>query len=290
MSEHLVHIKGAPRPRTSTSEIMRIALNLASVCALGGVVLGGVYMATARYQAAARLDAEKRAVVSMLDLGAEARVTEVRQYLDAAQGRVVYRARPYGDATAAARELAFSLDGVALGVREIAGEVVPKSLQPLGRLFVARQGAALAGFVLEGDTRGYKNRIRFFVALDSSFTIAGVRVLEHEEDPGLGAEVAEVWFTGQFLGRRASDVAALRVTRDPLPEDWRGALGELAHTHAPAWRSAHAALLERERSQSLHAVTGATISSRALTDGVRGTIEHFRRRWALLAPALGEGS
>jgi Na+-translocating ferredoxin:NAD+ oxidoreductase RnfG subunit len=34
-------------------------------------------------------------------------------------------------------------------------------------------------------------------------------------------------------------------------------------------------------------VTGATISSRALTDGVRTTVDHFRRRWALIAPQLG---
>ena len=289
MSEQLVHIEGAPRPRTSTREILRIALNLAAVCALGGVVLGGVYMGTTRYQAAARLDAEKRAVTSMLALGATARVTEVRQYLDAAHGLVLYRARPYGDDAAPARELTFGLDGSARGSRAVSGEAA-KNLAPLGRLFVARQGDALAGFVLEGESRGYKNRIRFFVALDSSFTIVGVRVLEHEEDPGLGAEVATAWFTGQFLGRRPDDVAKLSVTRDPLPEDWRAALGELAHTSAPAWRGTHANLVDRERTQSVHAVTGATISSRALTNGVRGTIEHFRRRWALLAPLLGDAS
>ncbi len=289
MSEQLVHIEGAPRPRTSIAEIVRIALNLAAVCALGGVVLGGVYMGTTRYQAAARLDTEKRAVTSMLDLGATARVTEVRQFLDTAHGLVLYRARSYGDDAAPARELTFALDGAARGARTASGEPA-KSLTPLGRLFVARQGGALAGFVLEGESRGYKNRIRFFVALDSSFMIVGVRVLEHEEDPGLGAEVATTWFTGQFLGRRPGDVAKLSVTRDPLPEDWRAALGELAHTSAPAWRGLHAGMMERERMQSVHAVTGATISSRALTNGVRGTIEHFRRRWALLAPALGEAS
>jgi electron transport complex protein RnfG len=115
-------------------------------------------------------------------------------------------------------------------------------------------------------------------------------VIEHEEDPGLGAEIATPAFQGQFMGRGPADLDAMGVTRDPMPEDWRAALATLGRTPVPAWRRRHAALLARERSQPVHAVTGATISSRALTDGVRETVDHFRRRWELLAPQLGGGS
>ena len=72
-----------------------------------------------------------------------------------------------------------------------------------------------------------------------------------------------------------------------MPEDWRAALGGLATEPATAWRAKHADLIAREAGQPIYAVTGATISSRALTRGVRSTVEHFRRRWALLAPQLG---
>jgi electron transport complex protein RnfG len=152
---------------------------------------------------------------------------------------------------------------------------------------VARRGAAPAGFVVEGSSRGYKNRIRFLVGVTPDFAIAGVRVLEHEEDPGLGAEIATPEFRGQFVGREA---ASLEVTRDPMPEDWHAALLQLRRTPATTWRARYAGLLERERTRPVYAVTGATISSRALTDGVRQTLEHFRRRWTLIEPYLGGAS
>ena len=283
MSE-LVHIDGAPRPPTSPREIVRIAINLTIVCALGALVLGGIYMGTERYQEAARLASERHAVTELLALPADATVLEVSQSLDPGRRLVVYRAKPYGAADAAARVLVFGLDGTRQPGAPAAG-----ATQSLGRFFVGREHGVDAGFVIEGETRGYKNRIRFFVALDSTYHIAGVRVLEHEEDPGLGAEVATSWFTGQFLGRSSEQVSSMDVTRDPMPEDWRGALATLAHEGAAAWRAAHSALVTREDAKAVYAVTGATISSRALTRGVRGTVEHFRRRWALLAPQLGGG-
>ena len=54
----------------------------------------------------------------------------------------------------------------------------------------------------------------------------------------------------------------------------------------PQWRQAHARQLEIEGGKPIYAVTGATISSRALTNGVRTTIEHFMGRWNRLRPLL----
>lgn len=276
----LVQIEGAPRPRTDPREIVRIAINLAVVCALGAVVLGGVFVGTERIARAARLAGESRAIRSMLALPADASVLEVNQFLAPDRGEVVYRARPYGDEKAPERAFVFTLAG------EPAADAPDARLVPLGRLFVASSGGALAGFVVEGETRGYKKAIRFFVALDSAFVVQGVKVVEHEEDPGLGAEVATGWFQAQFAGRSADQVAKLDVTKDPMPEDWRAALGALAGEGFGAWESGHAALIAREHARPVYAVTGATISSRALTRGVRTTVEHFRRRWALLGPRL----
>jgi electron transport complex protein RnfG len=154
-------------------------------------------------------------------------------------------------------------------------------------MFVARRAGRLVGFVVESTTRGYKNRIRFMVGIAPDFTIAGVRVLEHEEDPGLGAEVATPEFQGQFIGRSE---AGLDVTRDPMPEDWRVALAELRRMPPAAWRERHADRIGRERLRPVYAVTGATISSRALTEGVREALDHFRQRWTLIEPHLGGAS
>ena len=267
-------------------ELVRITASMTVACAIGALILGAVYAGTERYARAARAAGERKAITELLSLDAGAEVREVRQYLDPARQRVVYRVPGAGGPE---RELVFTLDGTLerSGEAAAAGESAPEGLKPLGRLFVASRAGRPAGFVVEGESRGYKNIIRFFVALDSSFQVAGVRVVEHEEDPGLGAETATPWFQGQYVGRAADSISTLDVTRDPMPEDWRAALGTLARTPVPAWRERHGALMAREAQRPIYAVTGATISSRALTVGVRTTVEHFRRRWSLLAPHLG---
>lgn len=278
------------------SEIVRITATMTVVCALAGLVLGAAFVATHRYRESADRRAERRAILDLLQLDATATVTEVRQLFAPERREVIYRTAPLG--RVAEREIVFGIDGrlVASGPAPTGGtgraeagarrgEAPP--LIPLGRMFAAFRDGAQAGFVVEGESRGYKNRIRFFVALTPGFEIAGVRVVEHEEDPGLGAEIATPAFQGQYLDRAAADLEALEVTRDPMPEDWRAALATFGRTPRDAWRQRHAALLARERGQPVYAVTGATISSRALTDGVRETVDHFRRRWELLAPLLG---
>lgn len=277
-------------------EVLRITASVTFACAIGAAILGAVYVGTDRYQRAAQLASERRAIVELLDLGAGAQVTEIRQSLDrgvpgrAGSSAVRYEMRPLGDASAPPRVIAFSLDGVPVPVAAVTPSGGGKGLEPLGRLFVARTGGQPAGFVVEGVARGYKNRIRFLIGLSAGFEIAGVRVVEHEEDPGLGAEVATRLFEGQFFGRPAEGISSLDVTRDPMPEDWRAALLQLERTPAPQWRARQQALLERERTRPIYAVTGATISSRALTDGVRLTVDHFRRRWALIAPFVASGA
>ncbi len=280
--------------KSDPREALRVTVSMATVCALGAGVLGLLYAATDRYQRATALRTERRAIFELLDLDSSATVTEVRQFLAPGRGQVIYQAAPLGSG-AEARAIAFTLDGAlvpggghdaatAAGRPSAAGR---EKRVPLGRMFVARRAGTAAGFVVEGSARGYKNRIRFLVGVAPDFTIAGVRVVEHEEDPGLGAEVATQPFQGQFIGR---DAASLSVTRDPMPEDWRLALLELRRMPAARWRPRHADLARRERGRPIYAVTGATISSRALGDGVRATLDHFRRRWSLIEPYLGTAS
>lgn len=273
-------------------DVVGVALSLAVVCTVGAGLLGGVYVATERYREAASRAGERAALVDLLGLGPADRVLVVRQEFAPAERRVHYRASPLDGGPTT--HLAFTLDG-ALAGREIvpaaAGGAPDGAADagtvPLGRLFVGLRDARPFAFAIEGEAAGYKSRIRFLVALDDSFVVRGVRVVEHAEDPGLGAEIATAWFDGQFLGRDADAIEELEVTRDPLPEDWSRALAQLERMPRDEWVGAHAALVERERGEPVHAVTGATISSRALTNGVRATVSHFRRRWALLAPYLG---
>ena len=269
-------------------ELARIAWSLTVVCVVGSAVLGGVYVATERYRESAARASERAALADLLCLQAGDRVVVVRQDYDPVARRVDYRATPLGGGPTTV--LGFTLDG-ALARRTTlpaAAEGGPsRGVVPLGRLFVGVRGARPFAFALEGETPGYKTRIRFLVALDDSFVVRGLRVVEHGEDPGLGAEVATAWFGGQFLGRGPDEFERLDVTKAPMPEDWSTALAQLERVPRAEWLREHGALVARERARPIYAVTGATISSRALTEGARTTVLHFRRRWALLAPFLG---
>ena len=275
-------------------EVVRMVASLTAACALGAAVLGGVYIATDRYQKAASLRTERQAITQLLSLDAGASIEEIEMSLDAERSQVVYAAHGFGAGDQEGERLTFSLDGQLVaregpGAHEAGGRAsaggARKGMVPLGKVYVARVGGTLAGFVGESTTRGYKNKIRYLVALTPAFEIAGVRVVEHEEDPGLGAEVATRAFQGQFIARSSEATASLDVTRDPMPEDWRSALAQLTRTPVDEWRAAHSDLIAREGARPIYAVTGATISSRALTDGVRTTVERFRRRWELLESA-----
>jgi H+/Na+-translocating ferredoxin:NAD+ oxidoreductase subunit G len=267
-----------PGPPASTGEVIRIATSMIVTCVLGAIILGAVYVATDRYAEEARVKNERAAIAQMLDLGPWARVREVRQYLDPVRNEVIYIAEP--DSGAVRREIVFRLDGTFERQAEVSsGAEGPKGVRPLSRFFIASDRHVQAGFVIEGVAQGYKNRIRFLLAVKPDGTIAGVRIVEHEEDPGLGAEIATPWFRGQFESRHLNQMSELDVTRDPMPKEWRDALLEKSRIEAWTWAARYRMLQNRETLRPvIYAVTGATISSRAITYGVRDAMIRFERR------------
>jgi len=110
-----------------------------------------------------------------------------------------------------------------------------------------------------------------------------MRVVEIQDDPGSGRGGAAV-VPEQYVGRTAEEIAGLTVTRDPC----RGLEGGAGRIRAsrPGWSGApRRVAAARAPAADLRGDRG-TISSRAVTEGVRGTVDHFRRRWWLLAPHL----
>ena len=105
------------------------------------------------------------------------------------------------------------------------------------------------GTVFTVTTGGYGGPIEILVGVDTSGEkITGVRITQHTETPGLGANVVQVkpgeeepWFLKQFRGLTAESVSL------------------------------------KASGGSIDAVTAATISSRAVTDAVREGFEEFVR-------------
>lgn len=114
------------------------------------------------------------------------------------------------------------------------------------RVYEARYQNDLRGYVVKTGGQGYADRIELLLGLNADLdTITGLFVLEQKETPGLGNKIIEPKWRGQFLGQKVSP--ALNVTKS-------AAAG----------------------SGEIDAVTGATISSRAVTGIVNNAIAAVR--------------
>ncbi len=100
-------------------------------------------------------------------------------------------------------------------------------------IYMIYSNGAEIGFAFLAVGKGYGGLIDILVGLENETTIKGVTIVSHLESPGLGARITESSFRDQFTGVNIADVA-LRLNG-----------GEI------------------------DAITGASISSRAVVDAIR---------------------
>ncbi|HOE27719.1 MAG: RnfABCDGE type electron transport complex subunit G [Candidatus Aureabacteria bacterium] len=126
------------------------------------------------------------------------------------------------------------------------------------------------GYALSAERQGYQSLLRMLVGIDGAGVILGMRVLEQAETPGLGARVDEVETRETLWGRLAALLGAGRAAGGEAPgEPWfQAQYRGLAPSELKLLASA-------ETGGGIHAVTGATVTSRAITDAVRESIELF---------------
>ncbi len=109
--------------------------------------------------------------------------------------------------------------------------------------FEALSRSALIGYCLKATGPGYGGYITMIIGIDTKGVIKGIRILEQQETPGLGSRINEVLpgesephFLKQFAGKDARTIS----------------LGK-----------------------GIDAITGATISSKAVTDTVTKAVKDF---------------
>ncbi|MDR0668790.1 MAG: RnfABCDGE type electron transport complex subunit G [Treponema sp.] len=115
--------------------------------------------------------------------------------------------------------------------REITGIQSPDPAVTIERQYEVPQGGEIAGVALQVSRSSYGGPIKLLVGVSADSTITGVKILEHKDTPGLGANAASPSYTGQFTGKRVAD--PFKVKAD------------------------------------VEAITAATITSRAVADAVR---------------------
>jgi len=103
----------------------------------------------------------------------------------------------------------------------------------------------LVGYILRVKTQGYADTIDMMVGIDLEGDITGMSVLDQQETPGLGANITEIrrgedkpWFLKQFEGKYAK-----RLSLD-----------------------------------NIDAITGATITTKAVINGVKEAVEKFSEK------------
>ena len=279
-------------------EMISIAIGLTVVCLIAAVILGGFYFLTEPAKVRNIQAREQRMIQGLLNLAPSANVHEVRRYLLWRNGvlEVFYlapktlaqvdengkalNATPIPEAIANNE----SPDAKDDWVREQAQAGEGDDFKYVGRFFLAAQGGKTVGYVVEGVTPGYKTWIRYFLAIDSQLGVQGLEVIEHEEDPGLGAEITQRYFKNQFAGRSSDQIAGISVTKDPLPNDWRTVLEELGDKDFNAWVNQHRAAIDAH--PQIHAITGSTISSEAVTNGVKRSLRNFGKRMRVVEDYL----
>jgi electron transport complex protein RnfG len=106
--------------------------------------------------------------------------------------------------------------------------------------YFAKRDSVLCGYVIESYGKGYSSFIHVLLAVDTSYAVKKITILSHAETPGLGDEIEADWFKNQFIGKSSSRMI---VSKDATTEN-------------------------------IQAISGATISSRAVTeDAVRNALE-----------------
>jgi electron transport complex protein RnfG len=148
-------------------------------------------------------------------------------------------------------------------------------------IVVTENGNRIA-YLLGGKFQGFKTFINIMLAVDPAFSIIGIEILEHEEDPGLGAEIEQDYFKNQFKGKPFTALKAIEVLKAPIPDDYLKALnGKVDEKDTLAFR-------EQYKDQDIYAITGATISTQAVATGVKGIVRKFAYRVNVLDNVLKE--
>lgn len=101
------------------------------------------------------------------------------------------------------------------------------------------ESGATIGYVVVNTAKGYGGDISVMTGVDANGKVTGINILSHAETAGLGAKATEASFREQFIGL----IGGITVSKDKAGEN------------------------------SIDAITGATITSRAVTDAVNAAIE-----------------
>lgn len=125
------------------------------------------------------------------------------------------------------------------------------------------KGKEVVGYAFVGEAKGYSSIIKVVVGIDLEGTLTGIEITEQKETPGLGSRDVEIPVTKTFweaiLGRGGSD----RPGRPLFESQFVGKIHK------------DLKVVIGKTDTDIQALTGATITSKAVTKAVRESMEKF---------------
>lgn len=112
-------------------------------------------------------------------------------------------------------------------------------------------------------SNGYGGPVNFIVGIDAKGVIQGLKVTSHTETPGLGANAAKDWFQDRFKGLSG----VIEVVKGEVSKNSKV---DSTSTASESDESSDMA------SAQVQAITGATITSKAVTKGVNKALAFFK--------------
>ncbi|MDO5116709.1 MAG: RnfABCDGE type electron transport complex subunit G [Synergistaceae bacterium] len=116
----------------------------------------------------------------------------------------------------------------------------------ISEVYEGEGGGSVIGYNFTVTPKGYGGLITLVVGVNNDGRVMDIKILNHSETPGLGAKAGEPAFAGQFREKLADELA---VTKTPP-----------------------------ESENQIQAISGATITSTAVTDGVNAALKYWRDR------------
>ncbi|WP_029230714.1 RnfABCDGE type electron transport complex subunit G [Butyrivibrio sp. VCB2006] len=110
----------------------------------------------------------------------------------------------------------------------------------------AVDGSGAAGYVIQVKSKGYGDFIEYTVGITNDGNINGISIISIAETPGLGMNADKV-IRPQFVDKAATQFSVVKN-------------GQLT-----------------DSSTQIEAISGATITSRAVTEGVNGAVSYFEK-------------
>jgi electron transport complex protein RnfG len=286
-------------------QLIRITLGLTLSCIVAGSVMGGVFILTAKAKKHNEHMAVQETMLSLMGYSrgnpapSDLHLYHLYRYVIDEEGKkfLGYMIPLKQDAQVRHGLLVITLEGSFKAFHRL-------NISPEAALDETERSAALKGvlnpstsftyadetviafldgkrlaYLLPGEFQGFKTFIKVMLALNPSFKVLGVDILESEEDPGLGGEIVRPYFKNQFRDKSYKKLMELEVVKKPLPEEYREIL-EATSDHLT--NQDIEKMQEKWADQDIYAITGATISSNAVTDGVKGMARRFVHRIEVL--------